>query len=78
MLSIQLFFGPPLLRLPSTVPYSITLVRPSDLVTCPCHFRFARRFSYFPIMFYDVFPRMLVSDTVFVGDAKYLSEASKL
>ena len=44
MLSIQLFFGLPLLRLPSTVPCSTTLVRPSDLVTCPYHFSF-RRFT---------------------------------
>ena len=56
MLSLQLFFGLPLLRLPSTVPCSITLDRPSDLVTCPYHFslrRFtvARRSSYGPICF---------------------------
>ena len=44
MLSLQLFFGLPLLRLPSTVPCSITLVRPSDLVMCPYHFSF-RRFT---------------------------------
>ena len=29
-------------------------------------------------MLYDGFPHMLVSDSVFVGDAKYLSEASIL
>ena len=40
-LSIHFFLGLPLLRLPSTVPCSITLVRPSDLVTCPYHFSFA-------------------------------------
>ena len=56
MLSIQLFFGLPLLRLPSTVPCNITSVRPSDLVTCPYHFGFrrfrvARRSSYGPICF---------------------------
>ena len=60
MLSIQLFFGLPLLRLPSTVPCNITLVRPSDLITCPYHFSFrrftpARRSSYGPICFMMVF-----------------------
>ena len=29
-------------------------------------------------MLYDGFPHMLVSDSVFVGDSKHLSEASKL
>ena len=29
-------------------------------------------------MLYDGFPHMVVCDSVFVGDAKYLSEASKL
>ena len=82
MLSIQLFFGLLLLRLPSTVPCSITLVRPSDLVTCPYHFSFRRftvfrRSSYGP-MIYDGFPHMLDTDSVFVGDAKDLSEGSKL
>ena len=63
MLSIQLFFGLPLLRLPSTAaPCSITLVRPSDLVTCPYHFSFrrftvARRSSYGLICFMMVFFR---------------------
>ena len=52
--------GLPLLRLPSTVPCNITLVRPSDLVTCPYHFSFrrftvARRSSYGPICFTMVF-----------------------
>ena len=46
-------FRPALLRLPSTVPCNITLIRPSDLVTCPYHFSFrlftvARRSSYGP------------------------------
>ena len=36
--AIQLLFGLPRLRLSSTVPCSITLVRPSDLVRCPYHF----------------------------------------
>ena len=30
------------------------------------------------IILYDGFPHMLVCDSVFVGDAKYLSEGSKL
>ena len=82
MLSIQLFFSLSLLTLPSTVPCSIIFVRPSDLVTCPYHFSFrrltvARRSSHGP-MIYDVFPHMLVSDSVFVGYAKDLSEASNL
>ena len=51
MLSVHLFFGLPILRVPSTVPCSITLVRPSDIVTCAYHFRVwrftvARRSSY--------------------------------
>ena len=92
MLSIQLFFGLPLLRLPSTVPCNITLVRPSNLVTCPCpyHFRFCRfavatRSSYGPICFMMIFRTCsLVTrslwgmPSIFVGYAKYLSEASKL
>ena len=50
----------PLLRLHSTVPCSITLVGPSDLVTCPHHFVFCRftvvrRFSYGPMCFMMVF-----------------------
>ena len=60
MLSIQLFFGLPLLRLPSTVPCNINFVRPSDLVTLPYHFSFrrstvARRSSYGPMCFMVVF-----------------------
>ena len=60
MLSIQLFFGLPLLRLPSTVPCNITLVRLSYLVTCPYDFSFrrftvVRRSSYGPICFMMVF-----------------------
>ena len=56
ILSAHLFSACPLLRLPPTVPCSITLVRPSDLVTCPYHFSFrhftvARRCSYGPICF---------------------------
>ena len=42
--AIQLLFGLPLLRSPSTVPCSITLVMPSDLVRCPYHFS-CRRFT---------------------------------
>ena len=77
-------FDIPLIRLPSTVPYSITLVRPSYLVTCPYHFSFprftvARRPQYGPIiMLCDGFPHMLVSDSVFVGDVKDLSHACQL
>ena len=59
---------------------SITLVRPSDLVTGLYHFssrRFtatvARIYSYGHNMLCDGFPDMLVSDMVFVGDAKELS-----
>ena len=80
MLSIQLLFGMPLLRLPSTVPCNVTLVRPSILSR-------AHTISIFAALqlpgdlrtvLYDGFPHMLVSDSVFVGDAKYLWEASKL
>ena len=44
----------------STVPCSITLVRPSDLATCSCHFSFgrftvARKSSYGPICVVMVF-----------------------
>ena len=44
-----------------------------------CHlwFTVARRSLYGP-MLCDGFPHMLVSDSVFVGDAKDLSEASEL
>ena len=57
---IHFFLGLPLLRLPSTVPCSITLVRSSDLVTCPYHFSFrrftvARRSSYGPMCIVMVF-----------------------
>ena len=57
------FSGLLLPRLPSTVPCTITLVRPSDLVTCPYHFscrRFTvvRRSSHVPMCFMMVF-RML-------------------
>ena len=82
MLSVHLLFGLLLLHLPSTVPSSITLVRPSDLVA-HYHFSFrrytvARRSSYGPMcIMNDGFPHMLLSDSVFVGDAKDLSEASK-
>ena len=40
MVSIHFFFDTPFIRLPLTVPCSFTLVRPADLVTCPCHFSF--------------------------------------
>ena len=44
----------------STVPCSITLVRPSDLATCSCHFSFrrftvARKSSYGPLCVVMVF-----------------------
>ena len=60
MLSVYLFFGPLLLCLHSTIPCSITLVRLSDLVTCPHHFSFCRftvvrRFSYGPMCYMMVF-----------------------
>ncbi len=42
MLSVHLLPGLPILRLPSFVPWSITLVSPSDLVTCPYHFSLSR------------------------------------
>ena len=56
MLTVHLFSGLPLLRLPPTVSCSITLVSPSDIVTCSYHFscrRFtvARIISYGPICF---------------------------
>ena len=75
---VHFFLGLPLLHLASTVPYSLTLVRPADLVTGPYNISFrrftvARRSSNGPIMFCYGFPHMLVSDSVFVGDAKDLS-----
>ena len=80
---------PPLLRpapssLPSIAPRSITLVRPSNILTCTYHFSsrrstVARRSSYCRIiMLYEGLPRMLISDSVFAGDANDLSEASQL
>ena len=64
MLSVHLFFGLPLLRLPSIVLWSITLFRQSDLATCPYHFRFrrftvARRSSYGPVCFVMVFRTLI-------------------
>ena len=54
MLPVHLFFGLPLLLMPSTVTCSISLVRPSDLVAGIHHFSFrrfivARRSSSDPI-----------------------------
>ena len=82
MLSVHLSFGRTLLRLPSTVPCSITLVRPSDSHV-PIPFQFSPLYSCQEIfvrscMLYGSFPHMLVSDSVFVGGGTNLSEASKL
>ena len=84
LMSVHLFFGLLLHCLPSIAPRSITLVRPSDVVMCPFHFSFrrstlARISSYVPIlMISDGFSHMPVSDSVFAGDAKDMSEASQL
>ena len=77
MLSAHLFFGLSLLRLPSIVLCCITLVRPSDLVTCPYHFSCQEIFVRSHLL-YDGFPHMLASDSVFVSDVMDLSETSKL
>ena len=81
----HLLFGRSLLRQHSTVPCSITLVRPSDLVTCPYHFGFrrftvARRCSYGHNlnMLYNGFPHVHVSDSIVIGDAKDVPEECKL
>ncbi len=56
MLSSHLFFCLPLYRFPGTVPCTIFLQRPLDLITCPNH----RNFLFSPLLVYLRYDRRLV------------------